>query len=578
MMAHTAAAASALLLSAALAAPAWSASSADLTALGDRLVTLTVNYDPTIAYFTGLPAPDHRRWSDRSPEAIRAYERSADEIHTAFKRIDGKALTSKADRITYALLREQLESEQQARVCRSELWNGVSHMSGWHLGLPEVANLQPVDTAEQRAQALERWRATPKMIDREIANLRLGLAQGYSSPRSVTERVIKQVDGLAATPADKSPLSAPGERAKDAAFKAEFTAVIGKDVNPALKRYADFLRAEYLPKARTALAVSANPNGAACYQASLRSYTTLNRTPQQVYDLGGKTVAKNTEVVIALGAEKFGTRAFGEIVRKVSDAPDNHFKSEQEMVDFSADVVTRAKAKSAAMFEAMPAQEVKVERFREFMRGSGASSYYEAQVDPTQPAYYRINADNWSKETRGAAEITAVHEAYPGHHMQIAFARSLPQTPLAKLSFNSAYIEGWARYAEMLSEEAGLYDVDYARISRRTWPARGMVADPGMHVLRWDREKTIAYLTSSGRFTLSEGADLVDRMAIMPGQLTAYDSGGLEIMALREEAKAALGDRFDIKGFHKAVLELGVVPLPALRENVTAWIAAEKAK
>jgi uncharacterized protein (DUF885 family) len=563
---------------AAAAAAAAAAPTDQLNSIADRLVALNLSFDPTIAYFTGLPDADDGRWADHAPTSIRGFERTADALHAELDRIDAKSVTAKDDKITYALLKEALEAEKQLRVCRSELWMGVNHMGGWHSGLADVADNQAVETPEQRAQALKRWKATPKFIDTEIANLRLGLSQGYSSPRSVVDRVIKQVDGLANTPAEKSPLSAPAEHSKDEAFKTAFVAVIANDVNPALKRYSAFLKSEYLPKAREALGVSALPRGTECYQASLRNYTTLNRTPRQVYDLGKATVAKNTAVVLDIGEKKFGTRDFATIVARVAEAPDNHFKSEQEMVDFSADVVKRARDKSADMFETMPAQEVKVERFREFMRGSGSSSYYETQVDPAKPAYYRINADNSVKETRGGAEITAVHEAYPGHHMQIAFARTLEQTPLAKLSFNSAYIEGWARYAEMLSEEAGLYDVDYAKISRRTWPARGMVADPGMHVLGWTRQQTIDYMAASGRFTAKEAADTVDRMAILPGQLTAYDSGGLEIMALRDEAKRELGAKFDIKGFHKAVLELGVVPLPALRENVWAWIASEKGK
>jgi uncharacterized protein (DUF885 family) len=279
-----------------------------------------------------------------------------------------------------------------------------------------------------------------------------------------------------------------------------------------------------------------------------------------------------------LGEKRFGTRDIGTIQARVNEAADNKFKSEEELVGFSREVVARAKQKSAVLFERMPEQEVKVEPFEAHMRGSGASSHYESQVDPSKPAYYRIGTDHWQKDTRGGAEIVAVHEAYPGHHMQIAFARTLKQTPLAKLSFNSAYIEGWARYSEALSEEAGVYATDYALMTRRMWPARGMVADPGLHVLGWGRERVLAYVRESGRFKGEEGEELVDRMAILPGQLTAYDSGGLEIRALRTEAERELGARFDIKGFHKAVLELGVVPLPALRENVRAWIASEKAR
>lgn len=558
-------------------APNPAEQAASLDKLANATVQLYLGYDPTLAYFTGLTTTDNRHWADVSPRAVRAFEAASDRLHRQLDQIDEDSLPPASD-ATYAVLKEQLEAEQQARVCKSELWQRVSHMDGWHLYIGDVAREQPVATADDRAQALERWNALPAMVDAQIANLREGLREGYSSPRSVVARVIGQVDGLdALAPAD-SPLSSPAQRSEDAAFKAAFLKVIGEKANPALKRYAAFLRDEYMPRARESLAVSALPHGLDCYQAQLRGYTTLNRTPREVYDIGSAAVARNTADVLDMGERLFGTRDFAAIVAKVQATPENRFSSEAEMIEFARATVVRARAKSADLFPFVPDQPVEVQPFEAYMRGSGASSHYEPQNDPAKAAVYRINSDNWATETRGAAEITALHEAFPGHHMQIAYSRALHPSDIAKLGFNSAYVEGWARYAERLSEEAGIYSTPYALISRRTWPARGMVADPGLHALGWSRQQTIDYLASSGRFSASEAADLVDRMAIMPGQLTAYDSGGLEIMALRDEAKAALGPRFDLKAFHKIVLEGGVLPLPTLRRHVLAWIAAEKAK
>ena len=536
--------------------------------VAQRAVAHQLDYAPVIAYFTGLPAPDHRRWSDRSPAAIAAYERRSDALLAELRAIDPSVLGK--ERINYDILREQLEAEVQQRVCRSELWD-VSHMNGWHLAMVRVAQEQPVGTESERTQALERWGAVPQVVDQEIRNLESGLSAGYTSPKSVVQRVIQQVDGLVGGAA--SPFLSPAERSDDAAFKTAYAKVVEEKVNPALRRYAGFLRAQYLPKAREPLGIVANPGGKECYQASLRSYTTLDRTPQQVHDLGLATVTRNAAVVADLGERKFGTRDLPTIIRKVKDAPDNKFASEEELVKFSREAVQRSRELSVPVFRVMPAQPVLVEPFLPFMRGSGASSHYESQVDASKPAYYRIQSENWATESRGGAEITAVHEAYPGHHMQIALSRTVEQSAVAKLSFNSAYIEGWARYSEMLAEELGMYSTDYALITRRIWPARGMVADPGLHVLGWTRQQTTKYFTDTGRFTEKEAEDLADRMAVLPGQLTAYDSGGLEIMGLREAAKEALGDRFDVREFHQVVLGDGVVTLGTLRRNVEAWIA-----
>ncbi len=423
---------------------------------------------------------------------------------------------------------------------------------------------------------MARWSALPTLIDQEIANARLGLTRGYSAPKAVVRRVIRQIEGLVSAQPEKLPFFAPATRAEDPAFKESFRSVLAGPVNAGFRRYLDFLQNEYLPRAREALGVSANPNGTACYSASLRNYTTLPRPPEEVFRLGQQTVAANAARVRELGRTQFGTDDLAVIVPRIGQAPDNRFSSEQELVEYSREVVGHAQQLSRSLFLSMPAQEMRVEPFDAFRRGSGGSSYYQSQIDPALPAFYRINSEVWQTETRGAAEITAVHEGYPGHHMQGSLANMIGTSPITKLTGNSAYVEGWARYSEALAEEAGIYRTPYALMTRRLWPARGMVIDPGLHLMGWSRQQVIDFVVQSGRFSAQEADDLVDRFAIWPGQATAYDSGGLEIMALRREAEAALGPRFDIRQFHQRILENGAIPLTALRANIAAWIAAER--
>jgi uncharacterized protein (DUF885 family) len=389
-------------------------------------------------------------------------------------------------------------------------------------------------------------------------------------------RVIQQFDGIVGDTTENNPLYGPATRSLDLTFSAEFRALVDGPVRESLRTYRNFLEQEYLPRARSALPITEHPNGAACYQAFLRSYTTLQRTPQEVYDLGRATVEANAERVRELGAAAFGARDLAQIAERIPNAGDNRFASEEELIVFSRQVVDRARGASASLFNAMPSQPVVVEPFEAFRRNAGGSSYYQSQPDQTQPATYRIQSVYWQDETRGGAEITAVHEAFPGHHMQIALASARAGRPIARMLGNAAYVEGWARYAEALAEEAGIYSTQYAPMTRRLWPARGMVIDPGLHVMGWTPEQVVAFIRESGRFRGEDATGLVDRIAIMPGQLTAYDSGGLEIIALRREAEAALGDRFDVRDFHERVLEHGSVPLTALRANVSAWIAEEQ--
>ena len=555
------------------ATPAGPTLSADqqLDALAARMVAQQIAYDPTTAYFIGVPATDHSRWMDRSLPAIARFRAERDRLLEDVQRVDAQALPP-AKRFIHAGMIERLEADKQLRDCRTELWD-ANHMGGWHLDLPDVAREQPVGTAEERAKALQRWSALPTLIDQEIANAREGLRLGYSAPKAVVRRVIKQAEGMATAPPDKLPFWQIAERSKDPAFTAAFRNVLAGPIRDAFGRWHRFLTDEYLPRAREPLTITANPDGAACYQAMLRSYTTLQRTPEEVFNLGQATVNGNLATVRTLARQKFGTEDLPTITTRINQAADNKFKSEQELIDFSRKVVGRAREKSAALFERMPAQEMRVEPFDAFRRGSGGSSYYERQIDPARPAFYRIASEKWKEETRGAAEITAVHEGYPGHHMQVAFATTVTANSVVNLLFNSAYAEGWARYSEALAEEAGIYRTDYALLTRRLWPARGMVVDPGLHVNGWTREQAIAFVRESGRFGGEEADDLVDRVAAIPGQLTAYDSGGLEIMALRKQAEQALGHCFSLPQFHARVLETGIVPLGALRQNVEAWIA-----
>jgi uncharacterized protein (DUF885 family) len=291
-------------------------------------------------------------------------------------------------------------------------------------------------------------------------------------------------------------------------------------------------------------------------------------------------VAANTAAVIERGKAMFGESDFTKILERVKEAPDNRFTSEEQLIQETRALIPVLRAKVAPFFTKLPAQELVVEPFAEFLRGTGQSSRYEQKPEAEGPATYRIATDDWETQTRGRATIVAVHEGWPGHHLQIATARSVTGLhPATRLASSGAYIEGWARYAEAFAEEAGIYGGGHAEITRRAWPARGMVLDPGLHLYGWTREQAIAYAVESGNFTPETAEHLVDRIAVWPGQLTAYDTGGLEIFALRKEAEERLGDAFDIRAFHDSVLENGALPLGALREHVEAWIAErEKAK
>jgi uncharacterized protein (DUF885 family) len=310
----------------------------------------------------------------------------------------------------------------------------------------------------------------------------------------------------------------------------------------------------------------------------LRSYTTLDRTPAEVKALGERVVNANREEVQALGRRLFGSDDLPTVLAQADKAPDNRFASLEETLAASREMVQRAEAVMPRYFGQVPPQRVTVEPIPAYEDGAGADSHYEPPQADGTPGVYRISLLKPGGTTRSEAEITAFHETWPGHHLQIAYAQRIRDThPLLQLMFNSGFVEGWARYAESLSEEAGLYHTEYAKLQRRAWPARGMVVDPGIHAFGWTREQAIAFIREAGRDTEESAADMVDRIAAIPGQLTAYDSGAQEMFALRREAEAALGPKFDLRAFHDALLGKGTIPLPMLREVMNRWLAAQRA-
>jgi uncharacterized protein (DUF885 family) len=551
---------------------------AKLDNLADRYVTQQVRYDPTLAYFTGIATTDHSRFPDRTPAAIERQVAEERENLREVLLLNAGRLSPRA-RATYATLLEQLESDLQMRVCKPELWN-VNHFDGWQSHFAEVAERQPIDTAGDREQALRRWGSLPHYVDVEIANLKIGLRKGYSAPQSVVRRVIGEMQQMTASDPEKSPFFSPAARSADPAFRGAFRRLIVDRINPALQVYATYLEQEYLPKARESVAVSDLPNGTACYAAFLRANTTLTRTPQQVFELGEETVSTNLSQAEKIGQRTYHLSDIANLLKAIKTSPAEHFQSKDDLLAFSQDFLERAKRITAAkLIPAMPEQEVVIRPLSAFEEAAGVGSRFQQEPDPARPAVYLIKLSDWATQTRAEAEINAVHETAPGHYLQKALAAELQKpTKLSKFVDNAAYAEGWARYAEAMGEEAGIYDTDDAAILRRMWPARGMVVDPGLHVFHWSRQKAMDYIMESGRFTPDEANDYVDRIAVMPGQLTAYDSGGLEIMALRAEAESKLGKRFDLRAFNQAVLEEGVIPLGELRAHISDWIAAQESK
>ena len=410
--------------------------------------------------------------------------------------------------------------------------------------------------------------------------MREGLERGYSAPKANVRLVIDQMQSLISTPVHESPFDSPAVRDKTTAFARDVDALVGDRINPAFTRYRDFLEHEYLPAARDAIAISANPNGAACYAAAIRFHSSMTMPPKDVHALGLRVIDSLNAEMTTIAERSFRTSDVPKLLQQLRTDPKYLFKSRAELIAYSQAALARAKTAAPKWFGLLPKADVVVEPYPKFREKSGPNEYNPPAEDGSRPGIFFISAYQAEKKSRSSPEAVAFHETIPGHHLQGAIALERKEIhPIGRYISNSGYTEGWALYSELLADEMGLYSSDLDRLgmlSEQAWRASRLVVDPGMHALGWDRQRAIDYMLAHTTAAPDEAAAEIDRYIIWPGQATAYMIGMLEISRMRDEVQQAMRSRFDIKAFHDRVLEDGAVPLTFLREKIARWRGAAK--
>jgi uncharacterized protein (DUF885 family) len=547
------------------------------TALADEYFAGLLERTPELATVWGLSSARHDGVFDGSPAAFERWRAREDAWLARMNAIDQTALGGKPEAVTYAIMRESLESAQRGRVCRGELWS-VSQLSGWQVTYPRIGALQPVGDSASRAQALARWHGIPKLIDQNIANLKEGVREGYTAPRGNVDAVLEQIDALIAASPQASPFALMAGRDSSPEFRTALFAIVGDEIGPALKRFRAYLGDQYRSKARVDPAVAALPSGADCYRATIRAFTTLDLDPKQVHELGLREIARIDAEMKTIGQRIFRTSDVRALLERLRTDPQYTFRSRRELIQVAEAAVSRAKAAAPRMFSRMPKADMIVDPCQPFEEKSGCpGSYSPASEDGSRPGRYRINAGSPRTTPRASAEATAFHEGIPGHHFQVALAAERPGAhPITRYLFNSGFGEGWALYAEQVANELGLYSSDMdqlGRLSNDALRAARLVVDAGIHALGWSRRQAIEYMAAHTAESRASIESEVDRYIILPGQATAYMVGRLEIERLRKMAEQRMGDRFDIRAFHDRVLEDGSVPLSTLQRKIERWAA-----
>jgi len=551
---------------------------ARVNAAADAYLAAYFQHFPEWATFYRIEGATHDRLRDNTAAGRAAWQAVEDDLIAKLASVRVADLEGSAA-VTYEVLREQLESSRQARVCRSENW-AVDQVWGWQIALGELADAQPVGTAEERARALARWQQLPGFIDAETRNLAEGLRAGYSAPKRNVDLVVEQLDGLLAMAPEASPFYAPARAAGDEALAANWAKLLKEEVYPAIARHRDYLRTEYRNGARTAIAVTANPGGEACYQALLRFNTTLPYRPKEMFEAGEQAVALRESRIAEIGKRVFGTSDLAEIRKRLRSESSNHFSTRDELLAYTTAAIERARASAPQWFNQLPKAVVVIKPVPEYQEQSSTARYMPASDDRKVPGTYFVNLYQPEKQSKGATESVAFHETYPGHHLQIALAQEqISSHPLLRYLGNSGFTEGWARYSETLAAEMGLYSSELNIMEMLSGLPTGMVVDPGIHAMGWTRDQAIEYtLSKQVGMTPEEAGAYVDRIVVWPGQMVTYGAGELEIVRLRDEAERTLGKEFDIREFHDHVIGRGAVTLTMLRAQVREWIKEQSAK
>jgi uncharacterized protein (DUF885 family) len=460
--------------------------------------------------------------------------------------------------------------------------------SGFHSGFSRLPKDVPLATVRDYENYISRLRAWPRYVREEIALMRIGIKRGMTIPRAtldgydttITAHIVDEpTKSVFWVPFAKFPSTVPQsehERLRTAGRAAVMEgAVVG------YREFLDFFRNEYLPHARTTLGASELPDGRAYYKLKIREFTTLDLTPEEIHKIGLSEVARISAEMNAVIKETGFQGDFPAFLVFLRTDPRFYAKTPEELLSRASRIAKRIDGKLPSLFKTLPRLPYTVEPVPADIAPKYTSGRYVGPAQgSTQPGIYWVNTYMLESRPLYNLEALTLHEAVPGHHLQISLSRELGDLPnFRRFSYISSFGEGWGLYCEWLGIEAGIYQDPYANFGRLTyemWRACRLVVDTGIHSMGWTRQQAIEYLATRTALPLHEVETEVDRYISWPGQALAYKLGELKIKELRKRAEVAFGTRFDVREFHDVVLGSGAVPLSVLESNVDRWIDSQR--
>jgi uncharacterized protein (DUF885 family) len=545
----------------------------------------TLREAPTYASQLG----DHRyddRWPDVSPAAYERRATHAREVLARLRSIDPQGLTPE-DRVSFALFRRGFESTVEGLPFR--LNHLIIDQNGGIQNADDVASALPFASTRDYEAWIARLRVLPAYVDQTTELLREGVKEHIVHPRVVMDRVPAQIAAQIVDDPEKSPFFAPLRRipatipsADRARLTNDARTAITEAVVPAYRRFQAFFAREVLPACLPAVGAWQLPHGDEAYAYLARRHTTTNIRPQEAHDLGLREVARIRGEMVSLMQKVAFKGSLQDFFTWLRKDPQFFYSDPRALFEAYEATAKRIDPRLVLMFRTLPRTPYGVQAIPDAMAPDTTTAYYrEPAADGSRAGTFFVNLYKPEARPKWEMMALAMHESVPGHHLQIALAsekRDLPE--FRRHGEWTAFVEGWGLYAESLGDEMGLYDDPYSKFGQLTyemWRAVRLVVDTGIHAFHWDRRRAIDYFLENTPKTELDVTNEVDRYIVWPGQALAYKIGQLEIRRLREEARAALGDRFDVREFHDVVLQDGAIPLDLLGQEVEAWITKERA-
>jgi uncharacterized protein (DUF885 family) len=556
--------------------------SADLARLFADERAFVYREDPLSATNAGV-----HDYDDRLPSVTpEANARQARENQAFLQRLNAidRAQLSHQEQVSYDLFAFMVG--QRVRFARYNDWRlPLNSDSGFYSEILLLDDLQSPRTVRDYENYIARLNDVPRYFREHIANMRQGMRDGFTLPREIIGGVTQVINGLRYENAEAMGLYAPfaefpstvpeSERAR---LREAGRAAIANNVIPAFNEFRTFFETEYAPRARRTIAAQALPNGRAYYADLVRYYTTLpDATPRQVHEIGLREVARIRAAMEAEMRASGFQGSFADFLAHLRTDPQFYATTPEQLLREAAWITREIDGQMPRFFGRIPRTPYTVRPVPAEIAPNYTGGRYNGGPLGAAGEYW---VNTYALNTRPLYILPSLtaHEAAPGHHTQIALARELTDLPEFRRSFYPhAFGEGWGLYSEWLGEEMGIYHTPYQRFGRLTyemWRACRLVVDTGMHSMGWSRQRALDYLEQNTALSTHEVRTEIDRYIAWPGQALAYKMGELKIVQLRQRAEAALGERFDVRAFHDAVLANGGVTLPVLERQIDEYIAA----